>query len=80
MMMNSLKLALIRRVLDAPMTFETDDAIEAIEGIVINGIDPFTDDDDTDDDPTDYCGCCGEIFPSVEACIAHERTCCTKGT
>lgn len=40
-MTNSEKLALIRRVLDAPITFDTDDAMAAIQMIVIDGLDPF---------------------------------------
>ena len=46
MMMNGEKLELIRRVLDAPATFDTDDALAAIEMIVNEELDPFDDDID----------------------------------
>jgi hypothetical protein len=40
--------------------------------------DYWDDEDPTNNDPTDYCGCCGATFPSVEAVIEHVRSCCEK--
>ena len=73
-MMNGEKLDLIRRVLDAPVTFDTDDAVAAITDIVVDGVDPFE-----DDYWSDVCQFCGDKFSTPAEAMDHEAHACGMG-
>ena len=70
-MMNGEKLELIRRVLESPVTFDTDDAVNAIMDIVVDDVDPFD-----DDYWSDVCQFCGDKFASPAEAMEHEANEC----